>query len=77
MLAPCCSLLIETHRLKLGWLMTIGGFLYGCSLIADIHDEYYIPENISDLLDLADYILKIGVVFIGFSFYNALKKQDG
>ncbi|PKG40330.1 GGDEF domain-containing protein [Psychromonas sp. Urea-02u-13] len=75
MLAACCSLLLETHRLKLGWLMTIGWFLYGCSLIADVLDEYYVPKNVSDVLDLADDLLKIGVVFIGFSFYNALKEK--
>ena len=75
MLAACCSLLVETHRLKLGWLMAVGWTLYGLSLIADIFDEYQVHEQLDDMLDFADDILKVGVVFIGLAFYKAIKEK--
>jgi len=75
LLIMCLSLLIETHRLKLGWLMSIGWILYGGSLIADVMDEYHLPDDLAVILDIMDDILKFGIIFIGFAFYKAIRTK--
>lgn len=74
-LTACFSLLIETLRLRLGWIMIIGWVLYAASLIADIIDEYRISDEFAITYDIVDDILKIGIVFIGVAFYNAIKEK--
>lgn len=75
LLIACLSLLIETWRLKLGWLMSIGWIMYGGSLITDLLDEYAIAEPLATKFDLVDDFLKLGMLFIGFGFYKALKEN--
>ncbi|MCP4322530.1 MAG: GGDEF domain-containing protein [Alteromonadales bacterium] len=65
--------MIETHRLNLGWLMSIGLIMYGGSLIADVLDEFHIPDDLAVNIDIVDDTLKLGIIFVGFVFYKAIR----